>query len=655
MRGAIATLAALIVLLGGAAAAGGSTPIHGSIAGVVPHTGLLQTAFAPLLPKLAGSPRSATFTFSGTYENLINQYFNDVALASVANAVDNVYSVDTQYFSNPGHVNIQYSSTFGGSYVSHDPLPANGCDDTFDTGSGIVSDPVCLTDQQLQNEIQHVLTQQGWHGSLSNMFFLMTPDGVGSCFDSTPASSDGECSTNAFCAYHNYFVNASNEDVIYANEPLEPSDSIGGCTNPPTQGFPNDPQADTTINTISHEHNEAITDPLTDDSDFAWIADDGLGGTPGDEIGDLCAYTFGAALGTFGGQPYNQLINGNHYSLQEEFSNAASTPAGKVGCVQKRGGAASSVFGGHGPLVYQGGPVMHTNTTYAIYWAPTPGDAVQPTVTGTVAVHHRLTSSAGTWNGGATGFSYQWQRCSSVGTGCANISGATAATYTLTSADGGNTVRSTVSATNVNGASRFTPSATTAVVAPVPAATGAPVVSGAAGVGKSLSTTSGTWNTSVSFTYQWLRCAADGSGCAAIPVATANTYPLVAADAGHRLKAVVSGTNAAGTTSASSAASAVIVAAPHVKTPPRISGRAKAGRLLKATLGTWSGPPRRYTFAWLRCSAHGSRCALITKATRATYRPKKQDAGHRLRLRVTAVNVAGQRTATSRPSKLVRR
>ena len=46
-----------------------------------------------------------------------------------------------------------YGSTFGGAYVDHDPLPANGCDDGID--------PYCLTDQQLQNEIQTALTAKG--------------------------------------------------------------------------------------------------------------------------------------------------------------------------------------------------------------------------------------------------------------------------------------------------------------------------------------------------------------------------------------------------------------------------------------------------------------------------------------------------------------
>src|SRR5262249_27936605 len=148
----------------------------------------------------------------------------------------------------------------------------------------------------------------------------------------------------------------------------------------------------------------------------------------------------------------------HNYELQQEYSNA------DTGCVQKLGGASSAETIGSGPLVYHGGPVMHTNTTYAIYWAPTAGNIGSPTVTGTAAVNHILASSQGSWNGSPTSFSYQWQRCSAAGTSCANIPGATASSYTLASADGGSTVRSTVSATNANGASPFAPSATTAIV-----------------------------------------------------------------------------------------------------------------------------------------------------------------------------------------------
>ena len=95
----------------------------------------------------------------------------------------NVYSVATQYYDNPGAVHIQYQSTFGGSYVDHDPLPANGCDDGLDT--------YCLTDQQLQNEIQTAMTAKGWRRRPDHIFFLMTPNGVGSCESAAGNVLDG--------------------------------------------------------------------------------------------------------------------------------------------------------------------------------------------------------------------------------------------------------------------------------------------------------------------------------------------------------------------------------------------------------------------------------------------------------------------------------
>jgi hypothetical protein len=131
-----------------------------------------------------------------SYESLISRYLGDVAAAS--GSPSNVYSVAGQYYDSNGA--IRYKSTFGGSYVDTDPFPASGC--------GQAS--VCLTDAQLQAEIQTVLTHQGWHGGTSNMFFLFTPNGVASCTD----SSDSVCSTNVFCAYHSDFFDSNGEDVI---------------------------------------------------------------------------------------------------------------------------------------------------------------------------------------------------------------------------------------------------------------------------------------------------------------------------------------------------------------------------------------------------------------------------------------------------------
>jgi hypothetical protein len=536
----LATLALAVTASSGTAA----SPVSGRIQGVVPHAA--QPALqAPRLAKATGSAGSvgragsAVLTFDAAYQTVINRYLTDVAADSTG--VDNVYAVDTQYYDDPGHVLIQYQSTFGGSYVDKDPLPANGCEDGLDT--------YCLTDQQLQSEIQTVLTAKGWHGGLDHIFFLMTPNGVGSCFD----AFSGECTTNAFCAYHSFFVDSSSENVIYANEPdMGPP---GGCTDP-QQGFPNDPDADTTVNTISHEHNEAITDPLTDNSSLAWIAADGS------ENGDLCAYDFSQPPlgGTPGVDAYNQIINNHHYDLQPEYSNADNA-GNTVGCVLKPGGASSPPTFGSGPLVYMGGPVMHTNTTYAIYWLPTARNTSPPVVTGRAVVNQTLTTSSGAWAAGGAPFSYQWQRCSSNGSSCVDISGATATTYKLTSDDGGHVVRSTVRATNVNGASQPAASAGTALVIDVPTAAKAPHVTGRARVGRKLSGSHGSWTYSPTYRYQWLRCNAHGGSCSSIRKATHSTYRLTKHDAGHRLRLRVTAANAAGSKTAISSTTARVSAA----------------------------------------------------------------------------------------------
>jgi hypothetical protein len=533
----LAALALAVTASSGSAA----SPTRTRLLGVVPHGTGSVLPLVHALPNAFGLAGPATLTFDAHYETLINQYFADVAHDSAG--IKNVYSVATQYTDGSGPV--QYRSTFGGSYVDHDPLPPNGCDDGVDR--------YCLSDNQLQVEIQSVLTAKSWQGGLDHIFFLMTPNGVGSCEFDGVVSDANPCSTNAFCAYHNFFGNAIGDafTVIYANEPYMGPLPPGACTNPKDQGFPNDDvDAETTINTISHEHNEAITDPLGD----GWVE---LGGI---ENGDLCAYGFGTQTsGTAGVDAFNQTINGHNYELQQEFSNEEG-PQG--GCVQFRHGPATQPppGNGKGPLPYNGGPVMHTNKTYAIYWLPTPGNQTPPAVTGKAGIGQTLKTSPGTWNGGATGFHDQWQRCSSVGASCVNIPGATAAAYKLTSTDSGHTLRSTVSATNVNGTSPAATSATTAVVVDIPAITKPPHVSGRARVGKKLTGSHGSWTHSPTFHLQWLRCNAHGGHCSSIHHATHSTYRLTKHDAGHRLRLRVTATNAAGSRTALSTASARVPA-----------------------------------------------------------------------------------------------
>jgi hypothetical protein len=84
-----------------------------------------------------------------------------------------------------------------------------------------------------------------------------------------------------------------------------------------------------------------------------------------------------------------------------------------------------------------------------------------------------------------------------------------------------------------------------------PVNTAAPVVSGTGTVGLTLSCTSGTWQYSPTYAYQWLR------GGATIAGATAATYLLQAADSTTSVSCRVTATNAAGATPATSNAIAV--------------------------------------------------------------------------------------------------
>lgn len=73
-----------------------------------------------------------------------------------------------------------------------------------------------------------------------------------------------------------------------------------------------------------------------------------------------------------------------------------------------------------------------------------------------------------------------------------------------------------------------------------------------------------------------------------------------------------------------------------------------------ASDGIWTGPNLSVRRNWTRCQADGTEpCVPIVGATGLTYTPDSADVGHRLRLLVTAANVAGTVTAASRPTAVV--
>jgi len=227
----------------------------------------------------------AATSVSSTYNSLIERYFSDVGGSGL-------YNNNTQYYDTTG--NIVNSSTLGGVYVDTSAYPASGCNDSVTPGN-------CVSDAQVQAEVSKAMSVNGWTASLTHLFFVFTSKGEGSCVS-------GYCSFSYFCAYHSNFGN----NILYANMPYAGTDlSACGVSTSPNNDF----DADSTINVTSHEHMEAVTDPLG----TAWYD------RSGNEIGDKCAWNFGSV--TLDGNKANVQWNGDYYIVQQEWDNHVS------GCV----------------------------------------------------------------------------------------------------------------------------------------------------------------------------------------------------------------------------------------------------------------------------------------------------------------------------------
>ncbi len=243
-------------------------------------------------------PEGSGLTFDPGYETLIEGFLRNVAAASRSPA--NIYGLTGQYADRAGPA--VYASTYGGAVVAGDPLPHNGCVEPAATGPGW---SVCLTDEQLQREIEHVVRSYHLPTGPTDIYFLVTPNGLGDCAYTGSDSCALGGDINGYCGYHSQTDDGL---VLYAVIPYNAIPGHCQSENP----RPNGSAADPAISTISHEQSEMITDPLGN----AWI-DAGSG----DEIGDLCLTSFGPPIGGSGMSAWNENINGGHYFLQEEWSN----------------------------------------------------------------------------------------------------------------------------------------------------------------------------------------------------------------------------------------------------------------------------------------------------------------------------------------------
>ena len=226
-----------------------------------------------------------------------------------------------------------------------------------------------------------------------------------------------------------------------------------------------------------------------------------------------------------------------------------------------------------------------------------PVNMSRPTTTGEAIVGQTLVASAGSWSGTTPiTFAFVWKRCDRSGGNC--YGNATGRTWVVKNGDVGSTLRVQVTAKNSEGSASALSVATAVVRSAGPSAprnTVEPTITGTARVGQVETLNRGSWTgaSPLSYAYAWLRCknggATDPSNCPRITNADNATYVAREADAGFRLRAQVTAKNSAGTTTAVTNPTQVILSdRPTNTAEPTISGTPVVGQQLTANRGAWA-------------------------------------------------------------------
>jgi alpha-L-rhamnosidase len=263
---------------------------------------------------------------------------------------------------------------------------------------------------------------------------------------------------------------------------------------------------------------------------------------------------------------------------------------------------------------------------------------VAPQITGEAAVGKTLTADAGSWTPEPSTVAYQWLRDGKP------VDGATKASYQPVADDQGAALSVTVTASARGLEKASATSAPVTIGAGTLLPTALPKITGRAKVGSTLTSSAGAWPAGAAVSYQWNR---DGK---AIAGATGSAYRLIGKDAKAKVSVTVTA-KVAGYDTATASSRAVTVAQGTftVKRHPKVSGTAKVGRTLKATRVAFSPTPTQLTYKWYRDGK------VIGGATRSTYKVKQADAGHRVKVTVTAHAPGYKVRKDSAPGRTVKR
>ncbi len=314
------------------------------------------------------------------YQGMVEQFFTDAAHDS--GATSNVFSVLPQYAQGqtpgqitPGAYSISYTKS-SDSILDTNPYPAKA-----DQCASPNNAAICITDAQVQSEVDRIVqATAGQPRGLHNLWYVFLPAGVDECI--TP----GVCGTNAFGGYHSV-SDVGHGVTVYALT-IDPIIETGVAPGSDPQGYPD---AEVTVDIAAHETVEAMTDP------------EGVGymDPNGYEVGDKCEFgpQRGNPLGfAANGSPYNQVINGHQYLLQEMWANADN--GGNPDCVQSTTNTSTPL---PLPQVYlrQFSPTVSGNLEHAVGGVGVTVSLLRADASGapvTVAQAATTTASNGTWS-----------------------------------------------------------------------------------------------------------------------------------------------------------------------------------------------------------------------------------------------------------------
>ena len=258
------------------------------------------------------------------------------------------------------------------------------------------------------------------------------------------------------------------------------------------------------------------------------------------------------------------------------------------------------------------------------------------TVAGNAAVGRAVTASTGVWTPAPTAFAYQWFRVN--GETATVIPKATKASYIVTAADRGLTLRVRVTGTRAGyTTSVATSGPSAAVVDRALDSTAAPTLPVVARVGTALLATAGRWDIApTAYGYQWF------VNDRAIIGATAAAYTPISSDLGEDLRVEVTASRAGFPAGLATSAEVTVLegAAPRASVIPTLSVNGKAvrqlknGQLVRATGGTWPTGGVALTYQWQVKTPTGSWTDIVGETSRELY--LESDIGNSFRMRVVA-------------------